>query len=208
MKHLSARRTAKPDIMEEAVDKQVPRLGTTLKRLRQSRGMSLQVLAGASGVSLGMLSQVERDIANPSLRVLTRICQALGTPISALFPELANEASDPAFVRRATRRPRLELGYLSKELLSSGTPHNLQVMILHIPPNGSSGEQPLNYPAEKAGLVLEGEFILKIADEQALLHEGDSFAFDSSRPHSFRNPTGAATKVLWIIGAVAVDRHL
>jgi len=186
----------------------VPRLGATLKRLRRGNGMSLQDLATTSGVSLGMLSQIERDLANPSLRVLTRICNAVGSPISALFPEMANEASDPAFVRRATRRPKLELGYLSKELLSSGTPHNLQVMILHIPPNGSSGDQPLTYPAEKAGMVLEGEFVLKIGEEQALLHEGDSFAFDSARPHSFRNPTNVETKVLWVIGAVAVDRHL
>lgn len=170
--------------------------------------MSLQELAVASGVSVGMLSQIERDRANPSLRVLTQIRHALGAPINALFTDEPQPLPDPDFVRRANRRPTLELGYLSKELLSSGPPHNLQFMILHITPHGTSGDQPLSYPAEKGGMVLEGELWLKVGEEEAHLLEGDSFLFDSALPHSFRNPTDAIVKVLWIIGAVRVDRHL
>ena len=185
-----------------------PSLGRTIRRLRRERGMSLQEVAKASGVSVGMLSQVERDLANPSLRILTGIRRALGAEVSDLFLEPPRPLQDPEFVRRASRRPRLELGQLSKELLSSGGHHNLQFMILHIQPNGSSGESPLRYPAEKGGMVLSGKLLLRVGDAEALLSEGDSFVFDSSIPHSFRNPARTVARILWIIGAVALDRHL
>jgi transcriptional regulator with XRE-family HTH domain len=184
------------------------RVGEAVRRLRQAKGMTLQELADASGVSIGMLSQIERDRANPSLRVLTQIRDALGASISALFSDAHHAASDPNFVRRAPDRPRLELGYIAKELLSPGGPENLQFMILHIPPRGTSGDQPLSYPAEKGGMILAGVLSLKVGAEEAILGEGDSFLFDSTRPHSFRNPTDAPARVLWIVGAPRQERHL
>jgi transcriptional regulator with XRE-family HTH domain len=187
----------------------LPRVGETIRRLRQARGMTLQELAVASGVSVGMLSQLERDRANPSLRVLTQIRIALGVTVSALFEDAPARAADPAFVRRMENRGHLELGYLSKELLSPGSAGNLQFMILHIPPGGTSGAQPLSYPAEKGGMLLEGALELTVRDRTVLLREGDSFLFDSLDPHAFRNPSAdAAARVLWIIGAVRAQGQL
>lgn len=170
--------------------------------------MTLQALATASGVSIGTLSQIERDRANPSLRVLAQVRTALRAPISALFEETEHPPQDPGFVRRVDRRPWLELGYISKELLSPGGPQNLQFMILHIPPHGTSGTQPLSYPAEKGGMVLAGELYLAVNGEEARLREGDSFLFDSLHPHSFHNPLDQPARVLWIMGAVPVERSL
>ncbi|HVY15016.1 MAG TPA: XRE family transcriptional regulator [Rhodopila sp.] len=184
------------------------RVGKALRRLRRDKGLSLKELALKSGVSVGMLSQIERDLANPSLRLLTQIRTALGVTVSDLFDDAPPPAADPTFVRRADRRGWLELGYLSKELLSPHAPHNLQFMILHIPPGSTSGDQPLSYPAEKGGMILNGSLILKVKDREVLLHQGDSFLFDSLDPHSFRNPTDETAQVLWIIGAVRVDRQL
>jgi transcriptional regulator with XRE-family HTH domain len=186
----------------------LPRVGGTIRRLREAKAMTLQDLAQASGVSVGMLSQIERDRANPSLRVLTQIRIALGVSVSALFDQPHQPSVDPGFVRRRDQRPRLELGYLSKELLSSGTPNSLQFMILHVPPLGTSGGQPMSYAAEKGGMLLEGTIYLRVGDEEVLLAEGDSFLFDGVLPHSFRNPNDAPAQLLWIIGAVRAERQL
>lgn len=196
-----------PADVVETVDP-IPRVGATIRGLRLAKGLTLQDLATASGVSAGTLSQVERDRANPSLRVLTQIRLALGAPIGALFEQPSYAPGDPGFVRRAARRPWLELGYISKELLSPGGPQNLQFMILHIPPLGTSGDQPLVYPAEKGGMVLEGELLLTVAGKEARLLEGDSFLFDRDDPHAFRNPAERSARVLWIMGAVPVERNL
>lgn len=183
-------------------------VGEYIRRTRHEKKMSLKELAAASGVSIGMLSQVERDIANPSMRVLQNIRRALNIPLPALFAASNALKTDPEFVRRSGARPILDLGHLRKELISSGSAHNLQIMILHIDPGTSSGGVLLSYPAVKGGMVLSGEFILTVGEEETLLKKGDSFVFDSAIPHSFRNNSKETAQVLWIIGAVQLDRHL
>ena len=44
-----------------------PRVGNTLAELRQSRGLSLDELSRLAGVSKSMLSQIERNQANPTV---------------------------------------------------------------------------------------------------------------------------------------------
>lgn len=184
-------------------------IGATFRGLRHEKGMSLQELARESGVSVGMISQIERDIANPSVRVLTALRRALNMPMQEMFsdtPDISDE--DPPFLRRVEKRPHIDLGSLQKELLTSGGNHHLQMMILTIAPEGSSGKTALSYPAEKGGLVLEGELTLSVNGQSAVLMEGDSFVFDSALEHGFRNDSDAPARILWVIGAVQFDRHL
>ncbi len=187
-------------------------VGATLRAARQARGLSLQELATQSGVSVGMISQVERGRANPSMRLLTALRRALNISMQELFGETAETrprpAGDPDFVRRAADRPVIDLGHLHKELLTSGSRHNLQIMLLKLEPGGHSGGRTLSYPAEKGGLVLSGDVVLSVDGREALLHAGDSFAFDSAQPHSIRNDGTGNAEVIWIIGAVRFDRHL
>jgi len=189
-----------------------PGVGAIIRRLRTEKGWTLQELSRHSGVSVGMISQIERDLANPSLRVLTAIRQTLGAPITSMFRDVqAGEKPDadtPDFVRRAAQRPILELGSMRKELLTSSGHHHLQMMVLHIKPGGHSGNTALSYPAEKGGMVLSGELVLIVDGKEAHLKEGDSFVFDSALAHSFSNPTDNVTQVMWIIGTVQLERHL
>ena len=67
---------------------------------------------------------------------------------------------------------------------------------------------PDMHPSEKGGMVLEGEAVLRVDEQDALLRTGDSFVFDSARPHSIRNLGSVTARILWIIGAVQFDRHL
>jgi transcriptional regulator with XRE-family HTH domain len=55
-----------------------------LRQVRGARGWSLDALASASGVSRSMLSQVERNQANPTLAVAFRISRALGMSLGEL----------------------------------------------------------------------------------------------------------------------------
>ncbi|MFG6621367.1 cupin domain-containing protein [Sulfitobacter sp. 1A05707] len=184
-------------------------IGATFRRQRHEKGMSLQELARESGVSVGMISQIERDIANPSMRVLTALRRALNMPMQEMFSDSSDGADEePSFIRRAADRPHIDLGSLQKELLTSGGNHHLQMMILTIAPEATSGNTALSYPAEKGGLVLEGEFTLFVNGQSAVLKEGDSFVFDSSLEHGFRNDSAAPARILWVIGAVQFDRHL
>ena len=139
----------------------VPLIGEAIRRLRKLKNMSIQDLADASGVSVGMLSQIERDRANPSLRIITSIREALDVPVSALFDEMPGAAKDPEFVRRAANHPRLDLGSIRKELLSPRDARGLQFMVLKLAPKtplltllgySETAVSPINLPALPANL--------------------------------------------------------
>lgn len=194
-----------------SADAAEPHVGATLRKLRKQKKMSLDALAQASGVSMGMISQVERGIANPSMRLLTALRRALNISMQELFGETKRETpciGEASFVRRRAQRPILDLGMLHKELLTPPDHQNLQIMILRLEPGGTSGGRALSYPAEKGGLVLSGNVVLNVDDVASELETGDSFVFDSNRPHSLRNTGDAPTEILWIIGAVQFDRYL
>jgi len=188
-----------------------PHVGRNLRNVRKAKRMSLKELAAASGVSVGMISQVERGIANPSVRLLTSLRRALNVSMQEIFGDAVDAkviTTDPSFVRRRELRPRINLGSIYKELLTPTDRQHLQIMILHIEPDGESGGKALSYPAEKGGLVLCGTVILTVDEKAVELNTGDSFVFDSASPHSIRNVSNEPAEVLWIIGAVQFDRHL
>ena len=193
---------------ENRSDIDMTRVGARIRQLRTSRNLSLQDLSKRSGVSVGMLSQVERSLANPSLKILNKIQIALGTNAGAFFNDEAAPEREADFVRRKNQRAFCDLGHLTKELLSSGASQHLEILLLHIPANGSSGEEPLISTSEKGGLVLEGTLVMSVGGKDARLLEGDSFIFDGRLPHSFYNPGPKPAKVLWIISNIPISRHL
>ena len=199
---------AGPVRTREAPAVEMPRVGDVIRRLRTDRGLTLQRLAEEAGISIGMLGLIEHNRANPSLRVIAQIRTALGVSIAELFSEGPDRRPDPDFVRRADSRPWLEFGEISKELLTPGSAQGLHFMILHIPPGGSSGGQPMVHGAQKGGLVLEGSLVLRVEEEEAVLVQGDSFLCESMRAHSIRNPGAASCRVLWIMCPVPAEPAL
>lgn len=191
-------------------------LGQRLRILRRSAGLSLSELAQRAGVSVGMISQIERNLANPSVRMLERLRVALNVPLTTLLegdgpdfvpPGQANGAQP--FVRRANQRPHFSVGAggLAKELLSPHGDHDLQFMIIAIPPFTRS-EEILLGPGEKAGMVLAGEIALTVGERVERLSEGDSFQFRSTVPHGVENPCATPARILWIMNTKPPIIHL
>jgi transcriptional regulator with XRE-family HTH domain len=186
-------------------------VGARLRALRTEQGLSVNELAMRAGVSVGTVSQVERNKANPSVRILERLRQALSVPLSALL-EADDAASDPVvgdFVRKAAERPLFDVGNLGmqKELLSPHGDHDLKMMIILLPA-GAGSDEVLVGVGEKAGLVLEGTIVLYVGDRRAVLHTGDSFQFKSTVPHSVRNESGEMARVLWVMNTRPPVVHL
>ena len=60
-------------------------LGRNLRRLRTSRGVSLERFSKACGVSRGMLGQIETGKSMPTIGVLWKIATALDIPFAQLL---------------------------------------------------------------------------------------------------------------------------
>lgn len=179
-------------------------LGSRIRKLRKSRKLSLVELSKRSKVSIAMISQIETGQATPSLKTLEKLRLALDVALGSFFeqPADASKGLDTIVVRRGARRKlNLRKIGLAKELLSPDWASELELMILVLSKGGGSGDEPWVRTGEKAGLVLSGRFELTHGDETYDLDVGDSFQFDGSIPHMFRNTHDGETRVLWTIKA-------
>jgi transcriptional regulator with XRE-family HTH domain len=80
--------TGKPGVDEGVV---LSLVGGNLKRLRKQHRLSLEDLAGRSGVSRAMLGQIEQGKSIPSIKTLWQVAQALSVSVS-WFLEASHEA--------------------------------------------------------------------------------------------------------------------
>src|SRR5690606_21132881 len=155
-------------------------IGQKLRQRRKVKRLSLKTLAEKAGLSIGLLSQIERGVSTPSLRSLNQVCQALGVPMSWLFER--NESmriAEPSVVRLAQRRHMdLGSGGMIKEILSPDSVSEIQLMRFVIHAGGKSGESPAQHPTgAKCGTVLAGRLGLEINGQVHIINQHDSFAF-------------------------------
>jgi transcriptional regulator with XRE-family HTH domain len=177
-------------------------LGERIRHRRRARGMSLKDLAESSGISIGLLSQIERGMSSPSLRVLAGMADALQLGLADLFGDAAVlPPSEDKVVVRADERKKLMFWRtgISKELLTPQVDHStLDIFIVVLEPGGTSGSQLYSHEGEEAGTVMEGSVAINVEGEEYRLQSGDSFRFASTRQHSFWNPGAARARVLWV----------
>lgn len=175
-------------------------IGPRLRERRKVRDMSLKEVAAKAGVSVSLLSQVEREISMPSVRSLGSICAALEMPVSWLFD---NSDDNPGrVVVRKHQRRTLDLGAkgMIKELMTPDSCPGIQMMLLVIRPGGSSGETPYNHPnGAKCGTVLSGTLGLEVGGVVYEVNAGDSFAFDAQEKIRFWAVGEVNADVLWVV---------
>jgi DNA-binding transcriptional MerR regulator/mannose-6-phosphate isomerase-like protein (cupin superfamily) len=169
-------------------------VGARLRRMRLSKGYSLSQVARAAGVSVGFLSAVEREQMTASVATLRRLARFYRMNILGLFnPSEAN----PGRVTPADRKV-LDAGPgVRMELLAWGNtlmePH-----LFRVAPSAGSGES-YAHDGEEFLYILRGELEISLAGgDTHQLKEGDSFYFESSNEHRWKNPGKKETLVLWI----------
>lgn len=176
-------------------------VGRQIRDLRQARDITLAQLSKKTQLSVGYLSQVERNISTPSITDLYEISRALGVTISWFFPD-ANTAprEEREYIVRAGRRRRLDFATgITDFLLSPNLNRQLELLCSRFEPGASSGDEPYTHKGEEAGVVLSGKIDLWLSDKYFLLEEGDSFAFPSTTPHRYRNAGETEAVVIWAI---------
>lgn len=168
-----------------------------------TKGMSLLQLADQVGCTESFLSKVEHDKVNPSLTMLHKIVAALEINIARLFSE-DSSGSDPVAIMHEGDRLFIKTdslrhgpGIMLERLVSGAQAHLLQANIHHVAPQGSS-DGYIEHVGEEMGYVLEGTLEFLVDGKTYLLSKGDSFFFDSSLPHGYRNPGDTEARVLWV----------
>ena len=164
-----------------------------------ARGLTLTGLAQASGLSIGHLSLLERNRATPSIKALHAISRALGVTISWFFQASDDPEERDLVVRRARRRRLDYSAGVVDELLSPNLSGALELLSCRFPPGASSGDETYTHSGEEAGVVVRGRLELWVDGRSVMLEAGDSFGFQSTLPHRYRNPGPDETEVIWAI---------
>lgn len=182
-------------------------IGERLRLRRKLRGMSLKQVSEGAGLSVGMLSQVERGLAVPSVKSMRAICAALDMPVGWLFEASAEEHAehDDYVVRENARR---ELSYddgsLRKQLLTPDTQPQIQMLRFLMRPGADSGEPYSNTEGGKCGLVVQGTLGLQLDGQSLVIRQGDSFAFPAWTMVRFWTIGDDPCEVIWVVAPATV----
>ena len=202
IKQASIQRQNSVPVVASMEERLSPRIGFQLRRARRIKGFRLKDVADKAGLSQSLISKIENNKTSPSLSTLHRVAKALGTSISALFA--ADESLDQV-VQRPQERPiagkvqsMVEWDGIEAEIIVPYVSGRLlEGFVFIMEPGGHSGGT-LQHEGEECGYVLAGRLELVVDRTTYVLNPGDSFFFNSERPHAYRNPGAVKTRVLWI----------
>ncbi|WP_282120304.1 helix-turn-helix domain-containing protein [Ruegeria atlantica] len=174
-------------------------LGADLRALRKARGLTLSEIAVRLGRSVGWLSQVERDMSDPSISDLREIAECLGVPMSMLFGHSSAPADEQGYVVRAGSRRPMGSGEegLIEELLSPDLTDDFEMVHSTFKPR-SKMQTPANRPTQEVGYMVSGRLDLTIGDRRFLVGPGDSFRI-KHQPYQWSNPYDEPAVAIWVI---------
>jgi len=172
-------------------------LGQRLRQLRLERSMVAVDLATRAGVSPSFLSQVERGITSPSLKVVQALASALEVGVATLIEGDSSNSSAPrrqvaevvrADQRKVMRRPAGP----AYQLLSPDLRGQIEFIWVEL----RQGEESMlsSHDGEEQIVVLSGTLDVEIGGEEFRLEAGDAIRFDPTRPHKTIN-RGAGSAV-------------
>lgn len=176
-------------------------VGDKVRECRARRGMTLDQLATATGLSKGLLSKIENFRAVPSLPVLATIARAFDLPLAELVAEVEVRPRRPYLLVRSgegkpVRREAAE-GFRYRALQAAecgGT----QFQAFHLELDPACRRAASTTEGDEFIQVLRGQVDFLLGDEALLLATGDALYFDGRIPHVPRN-RGRAPATLLVV---------
>lgn len=180
-----------------AGNRAVALVGAKVRARRKEKGFTLNELSERTGVSVSMLSMLERGIASASIGTLVAVASALSLHLYDLFDHPDDENFEP--VVRREDQPRIETvkGVMRQVAHDSGT-HGLEMVINEYDPSTSSADEATHHDGSEFGIVLSGQLIIELDGVEHTLRPGDAISYDSSIPHRIVNPGNSKAKTVWV----------
>jgi transcriptional regulator with XRE-family HTH domain len=199
--------------MEEESSDLNQRIAGRVRELRAAQELSLEALAGKSGVSRSMISLIERGESSPTAVVLEKLSAGLGVTLASLFdaPAAAARAPGGPLARREDQPQWRDpaSGYLRRNVSPPGVLQPMQIVEVHFPPGGRVAFENGGRDARVHQQVwlLEGAIDITWGEECYRLREGDCLAMNLDRPTMFHNPTREPARYAVVIASEPPTRR-
>jgi transcriptional regulator with XRE-family HTH domain len=163
------------------------KVAANLRQMRKARGLSLDELSAASGVSRAALSQIETSKTNPTVGVLWKVAVGLGVPFAEL---LATPKSGVVLLRREDAQVLRSLdGKLeSRPLTPAGASPLVELYELRLAARATHRSEAHAPGTHELITVLTGQLRVHLEAEVHELAAGDTIAFPADRTHAYENP--------------------
>jgi transcriptional regulator with XRE-family HTH domain len=174
-------------------------LGENLRRRRTRRGLSLERLSKASGVSRAMLGQIELGRSSPTVGVLWKIAQALELPITALMSAPESHATIVLPEAEAKVLVSGDKRFSSRALFPAAARNRTEFYELRLGPAVIERFEPLPHGAFGNLVVLRGRLEILLRNQTYRLERGDAFFYEADLPHQFRNTEAEEAVIYQVI---------
>lgn len=165
-------------------------LGNKIRHLRKSRKLKLNDIAEKSGLSVSYISQLERNLVEPSLSSLKKIASALETPVYLLIDDTEHDN----IVMRKGERPVMTFANTDTrfEIVSTTTRNinfepKMMMVQFTIPAGSEDSEDYISHMAEELIVLIEGKLEVTYGDTVYELEPGDSIYVQENIPHKIAN---------------------
>ena len=178
-----------------------PEVGATLQKMRLKRGLTLDDLSRAAGVSKSMLSQIEREKANPTIAVAWRLANALGVGIEELLSSEKQEA-EPIHVLEPHETPTLpgsHAGYVLRILGPMELAGKYEWYELTLAPEGALVSNPHDPGTTEYLTLLHGTAEVEVDGITKKLKTGGTARYQADRNHAIRNIGKTEAKALLVV---------
>ncbi|MDR3100947.1 MAG: XRE family transcriptional regulator [Paraburkholderia sp.] len=179
-------------------------LGAQLREMRLQKKLRLREVAEGAGISMSMLSQIERGISSPSIRMLRNICHALGVDGASFFSSAGTgagasgekAAAHAQFVVRAAAQRPLKVHGITKYRLTPAACSEVEGFLIEIGPGAMSDLNFVLQAGDKLGYVLTGRLRLFVDDMEIMLEAGDAYGFPSGHRYRWENGWESPSSIL------------
>ena len=175
------------------------RTGRAVRDRREALGFSLRTLAGLSGISPSMISDIERGAKSPTVVTVVRLAEALGVDAAALV----DGGTDPAPRIGVLRRGEGASGEHPTRWQTLGpctAGSRIDFARHEIPPATALGPSAGHAPGTVEHMyVARGTVRVTVGDETADLSAGDSCSCRTDVTHAVENPDPSAEALVYVV---------
>jgi transcriptional regulator with XRE-family HTH domain len=173
-------------------------VATSLRELREARGISMRTLATKSGLSANALSMIERGKTSPSVSTLYKLADALGVSITAFFGT-ETEKKQIVFLKSDERMRMAFTRGVFEGLGGAQFSGRVEPFMLTLESGAASGPHGIVHTGHEFVFCLRGKLEYQVDKQIFQLEAGDSLLFASKLQHKWKNPSGNVTTALIII---------
>jgi len=174
------------------------KIGEIIQKIRKDKNLTLKDLAEQVNITSSMLSQIERDLANPSLNTVRAISQALDVPLFKFFMEQEDSKIED-FIVRSDNRMQIILDGTNYQLLTPTLNTTIEFMMLSLDPGSITVTNPTSHNGEEVAFVIEGPIELNLDSNTYTLNTGDSVKIPPNTRHNWANNGDVTTTIVFAV---------